>query len=150
LGVAKVNGCWRGLGHVGMKAVAVALRSKPILDDAMVTIDVVSNAVADPNDRYSAHLVFGGAAPRAGEHGADIVSFWSDSFGGDYTALGRGQSRPDGFDVSYEYPADTYINRWTLAGENLTWKIVARDSKGQERPFADYALSRTPCPAAEP
>jgi hypothetical protein len=148
--VSALKGCWRGVGEAVGKRVLVALSAKPILQGAMFTVDVESSAIADPKDRYSAHLIFGGGDRGADGRGDDITGFWADSFGGAYTAAGRGKSRQDGFDVTYPYPDDAFVNRWTLSGDRLTWTIVARDRKGLEKPFASYAMSRAPCAPASP
>ena len=141
--LSALQGCWRGVGEVGKKQVVVALASRAILDGAMVVVDVDSSAAADPKDRYSAHLIFGGADPRP--DGDDIMGFWADSFGGAYTALGRGKSRPDGFEITYLYPGDAFVNRWTLSGEQLKWSIVERAGQQAEKVFASYALKKAPC-----
>jgi hypothetical protein len=143
--VAALKGCWRGVGEVSGKRVVVALDAEPIVQGAMFVLEVESSAVADPKDRYSAHLVLGGGAASAGQPGGDVVGFWADSFGGAYTALGRGQSRPDGFDITYPYPGDDFVNRWTLSGDRLTWSIVARNPRGVEAPFASYVMTRSAC-----
>ena len=148
--VSALKGCWRGVGEVVGKQVVVALNSKLILQDAISTVDVESSAVADTKDRYSAHLIFGSADRRAAERGNDIVGFWSDSFGGAYTALGRGKSRAHGFDITYQYPDDAFVNRWTRSADELMWSIVARDRKGVEKPFAAYALKKVTCTLAPP
>ena len=148
-GVVAINGCWRGEGNAVGK-VFVALDAKPILQGAMFRVDVESSAIADPKDRYSAHLIFGSADQRADRRGDDIVGFWADSFGGAYTALGRGKSHADGFDMTYPYPDATFVNRWRLSVDRLTWTIFARDRGGAERPFADYAMNRVLCTSASP
>jgi hypothetical protein len=148
--VTALGGCWRGVGEAVGKPVVVALSSKLILQDAMFTVDVESSAVADPKDRYSAHLIFGSANRQTDEHGVGIIGFWADSFGGAYTALGRGESRPDGFEITYQYPDDAFVNRWTRSGNRLWWSIVARDSKGAEKAFATYVLNKAPCAPATP
>ena len=145
--VIALKGCWLGVGQAVGKPVTVALRSRAILQDAMVVVDVESSALADPRDRYSAHLLFGSARERADEQGDDIMGFWSDSFGGAFTALGRGSSRSDGFDIVYRYPDSDFINRWTLSGDKLTWLIVERTPKRVDKVFATYRLSRAPCAA---
>jgi hypothetical protein len=58
-----LNGCRNGTGDAVGKHAVIALRSKPILQ-RYVTINVVSSAISDPTDRYSAHLIFGGAELR--------------------------------------------------------------------------------------
>jgi len=148
--VSALKGCWRGGGEAVSKQVVVALRAKPILQDAMFTVDVESSAVADPKDRYSAHLIFGGADRRGDRDGDDITGFWADSFGGAYTALGQGKSRWNGFDVTYQYPDDAFVNRWTLSGDRLTWTIVARHATGSEKAFATYAMNRASCAPPSP
>ncbi len=105
-------------------------------------------AAADTTDRYSAHLIFGGASKRAGTSSDQVVGFWADSFGGGFSALGRGESIPGGFDITYQYADDAFVNRWRLAGGQLSWVIVARDAKGVDGPFASYSLVRTACTPA--
>jgi hypothetical protein len=146
--VIALKGCWRGVGEAVGKQVIVALNAKPTLQDAMFVVDVESSAVADPKDRYSAHLIFGAARLSADQHGDDIMGFWADSFGGAYTALGSGSSRPDGFDITYRYLDDAYLNRWTLSGDRLAWSIVAHHRNGVEKPFAGYTLTRVACAPA--
>jgi hypothetical protein len=112
--------------------------------DAMLALDVESSALADANDRYAAHLIFGGKS--APDGAAETISaFWADSFGGAFTALGEGESQPDGFDIGYAYPDATFVNRWRIDGAQLTWEIVARDGANAEKAFASYTLRRTTC-----
>jgi hypothetical protein len=146
--VGALKGCWHGAGKAVGKQVVVSLSAKPILQNTMFTIDVESSAVTDPKDRYSAHLIFGGAGPQTGDASDDITSFWADSFGGAYTALGQGRSRPDGFDATYPYPDDAYVNRWTLSGGRLTWTIIARNHERAEKTFAAYTLDKVACALA--
>jgi hypothetical protein len=146
--VVAVSGCWGGRGEVMGKPVTVTIDAKPIVQNAMMVLDAESIAIADRNDRYSAHLLFGGAGDRSGSPTGGIVGFWADSFGGAFTATGRGESRPDGFDVTYQYPDDAFVNNWRLTGDRLSWQIVARDAKGIEKPFASYLLRKMACPAS--
>ncbi|WP_307090027.1 hypothetical protein [Sphingomonas faeni] len=43
------------------KAVAIAVNAYPIVQDAMLAVEAASSALADPQDQYAAHLVFGGS-----------------------------------------------------------------------------------------
>lgn len=144
--VAALTGCWEGQGEVRGKPVAIAISAYPIVQDAMIAVEAASVALADPEDRYAAHLVFGGAGKPSGA----IVGYWADSFGGAFAASGRGASRVGGFDVTYQYPDDAFVNRWRLAGDRLTWKIVARTAKGVEKPFAGYVLEKVACRSSAP
>lgn len=145
--VRALEGCWRGAGEVMGKAVEITLAARPVALGTMLTVDADSHATADPKDRYAAHLVLGGkgAAPKDGP-ATGISGFWSDSFGGDFTAVGQGAALPGGFDVAYAYPDATFVNRWRREGDRLTWTIVAK-SGAKEAPFARYALARSACPA---
>lgn len=145
--VRALEGCWRGDGEVMGKAVEITLAVRSVALGTMLTVDADSHATTDPKDRYAAHLVLGGkgAAPKDGAATA-ISSFWSDSFGGDFTAVGQGAALPGGFDVAYAYPDATFVNRWRREGDRLTWTIVAK-SGAKEAPFARYALARSACPA---
>ncbi len=138
--VLALNGCWEGEGSVMGKPVSVSIRSQPITLDAMLALDVESSALADPKDRYAAHLIFGGTGK---SH--PIIGFWADSFGGAFTALGEGESQPDGFDIDYAYPDATFVNRWRIKGAQLTWSIIARDEANAEKPFASYSLRKVAC-----
>lgn len=145
--VAALQGCWRGEGDVMGKAVDIILAAKPVALGTMLTVDADSRAKVDSKDRYAAHLVFGGrgAAPKGSEP-AGVSGFWSDSFGGDFTAVGQGAAQPSGFDIAYAYPDASFVNRWRRDGDKLTWTIMAR-SGTKETPFARYELTRTACPA---
>jgi hypothetical protein len=143
--VVAVSGCWEGRGEVMGKPVTVTIDAKPIVQNAMMAVDAESIAVADRADRYSAHLILGGAGDRSGSSTGGIVGFWADSFGGAFTATGRGESRSDGFDITYQYPDDAFVNNWRLTGDRLSWQIAARDAKGIEKPFASYSLRKMVC-----
>jgi hypothetical protein len=140
--VRPLEGCWRGTGSVMGKPVTTVMEARPVALGAMLVVDADSVATTDAADRYAAHLVFGsGKAP------ADVIGFWSDSFGGNFTATGAGAATSGGFDISYRYPDAEFVNRWRIAGDQLGWTIVARDEKGKEQPFASYTLRRAQCPA---
>ena len=145
--VTALAGCWRGSGEVMGKPVTLTLSAKPIALDAMFLIEAESQAKADPADRYAAHLVIG---VRAGKDGssATLASFWADSFGGDYTATGAGAVREDGFEIAYPYPPASFVNRWTVAGDRLDWRITAREGD-KDQTFAHYEATRVACPSTE-
>lgn len=142
--VRALTGCWQGEGSVMGKAVAVALNAYPIVQDAMLAVEAASSALADPEDQYAAHLVFGGGKP-TGTASGFVVGYWADSFGGAFAVEGRGDVRTGGFDITYQYPDRAYVNRWRMSGDTLTWEIVARDRKAVEKPFARYTLHKTAC-----
>jgi len=146
--VRALEGCWRGVGEVMGKAVEITLAARPVALGTMLTVDADSHAKTDAKDRYAAHLVFGGrgASPKSGEP-TGVSGFWSDSFGGDFTAVGQGAAQPGGFDVAYAYPDASFVNRWRRDGDKLTWTIVAKTG-AKEAPFARYDLARSACPAA--
>jgi hypothetical protein len=138
-------GCWAGTGEVMGKPVTLSLAAKPIALGAMFLIEAESQAKADPADRYAAHLVIGARAPK-GAFPATLSSFWADSFGGDYTATGVGAVREDGFEIAYPYPPSSFLNRWTLKGDQLDWRITAREGD-KEQAFAHYETTRIACPS---
>jgi hypothetical protein len=121
--VRALAGCWEGRGAVMDKPVTLAIAARPIADDALLSLDAYSVAVAK----------------------GTISGFWSDSFGGAYTATGKGEGTADGFDITYAYPDTAFVNRWRIAGDQLTWRIVALNAKGAEQPFASYALRKAAC-----
>ena len=145
--VKALEGCWRGTGDVMGKAVDITLAVRPAGLGTLLTVDADSHAKADPADRYAAHLVLAGRgpAPKVGP-ATGVSGFWADSFGGDFTAVGKGEAVSGGFDITYPYPDAAFVNRWRLDGDKLSWSIVARAS-GKDSPFAAYALTRAACPA---
>jgi hypothetical protein len=143
--VLALSGCWEGRGDVMSKPVAIAVNAYPIVQDAMLALEAVSSAIADPQDQYAAHLVFGGAGKQSGTKADQIVGYWADSFGGAFATSGRGAGSMDGFEITYQYPNDAYVNRWRFSGDDLTWQIAARDGKGLEKPFASYELRKVAC-----
>lgn len=143
--ITALSGCWEGSGDVMGKPVAIAINAYPIVQNAMLAVEAVSSAIADPEDLHSAHLLFGGAGKHPGTKADDITGYWADSFGGALAAPGRGMSATDGFDITYQYSDAAFVNRWRITGDRLTWKIVARDGKGIEKPFANYILDRSAC-----
>jgi len=142
--VRALDGCWRGAGEVMGKPVTITLSARAIVEGAMVLVETQSQATADPSDRYAAHLLFGGRT-KTEQDPATISGFWADSFGGDYTAIGLGSPRPDGFEIAYVYADARFINRWTVQGDRLDWRIVAKTGAGPEKDFAHYALTRAAC-----
>jgi hypothetical protein len=87
--VRALEGCWYGSGHVMGKPVTIVLSAKPIVQGALFVIDAASVAKDDASDRYSAHLILGGANQPSGARAEPISGFWADSFGGTFTATGQ-------------------------------------------------------------
>lgn len=144
--VAALSGCWEGVGSVMGKAVSIALAAKPITEGALFLVEVENVAVGDPDDRYAAHLIFGGKTrPAEGGEAATVTGFYADSFGGDGVAAGSGSVRPDGFEIAYAYPKASFVNRWTIMPNALSWTITATDPAGSEQAFAGYEMTRTEC-----
>lgn len=144
--VRELAGCWKGSGSVMGKPVSISLIAKPITEGALFLVEVDSQAMADPVDRYAAHLIFGGRTARADStDAANISGFFGDSFGGDFTAVGAGSAHPGGFEVAYAYPDASFVNHWEVAPTTLAWTITAKDAAGAEQPFASYEMARTEC-----
>lgn len=143
--VRALEGCWRGAGDVMGKAVEITLAARPAALGTVLTVDADSVAKTDAKDRYAAHLVLAGrGAPPEDGAATGVSGFWSDSFGGDFTATGKGEVAPGGFDIAYAYPDAVFVNRWRRDGDRLTWTIVAR-SGDKENAFARYELKREAC-----
>lgn len=143
--VSALIGCWEGDGEVSGKRVAVAVNAYPILDEVMLAAEVVSSAIADPQDQYAAHLVFGGSGPQADGKADEVVGYWADTFGGAFATAGRGTSHADGFEMTYQYPDAAFVNRWVRSGDSLMWQITARGENGLDKIFASYALRKAAC-----
>lgn len=142
--VTALAGCWEGAGSVLEKPVSITLAAKSITARALFLIEVENVALADPSDRYAAHLIFGGKTPVGGSE-ETIMGVYADTFGGDGMAVGLGSVRINGFEVAYAYPNASFINRWTVEPSALSWSITATDEAGSEKPFASYELTRAEC-----
>ena len=126
------------------KPVSITLEARTIVGGALFVVETKSHALADPADRYAAHLIFGGrAAPEGARNG--ISAFFADSFGGDFTAVGTGSVGANSFEVAYAYPDAIFVNRWALSPASASWIIVMKDEAGAETAFASYDLSRARC-----
>jgi hypothetical protein len=97
--VNALGGCWEGQGTVMGKAVAIAVNAYPIVQDAMLAVEAASSALADPQDQYAAHLVFGGTGRPSKTGAGPIVGYWADSF-----VRGSGARRKQGRRVRYYLP----------------------------------------------
>ncbi|WP_220093256.1 hypothetical protein [Swingsia samuiensis] len=139
--ITSLTGCWHGEGEVMGKPVTITIVAKSIVQNAMFSIDVDSVAKEDPSDRYSAHLIFGGDKPLSEKSDKPIIGFWSDSFGGSFSSLGKGISNFNGFEITY----GSFINKWKKSGEKLNWNITSKDKKGKLYSFASYSLTKTIC-----
>lgn len=146
--VSNLKGCWEGRGEVMGKPVTIGASANLIVQDAILALDVQSQGVADPKDVYSAHLIFGGTNKQSGAASGQVVGYWSDSFGGAFATSGQGETRPDGFDMTYQYTDDAFVNHWRFLSNGIVWRIIARDGKGIEKPFASYSLHKASCRAA--
>lgn len=149
--IAALAGCWQGSGVIAGKPVDIRLAARPIVLEAMLAIDVDSRAADNPTDHYAAHILLGGNAADP----ARVESYFADSFGPAFAAVGQGVTRTNGFDVTYYYAADNMLNRWRRVGDQLAWSIVSqpraasvadrRTATAAERPFADTSMSRVAC-----
>ena len=143
-GLLLLSGCWRGAGEVEGKPVTMVMSARPAALEALLVVEADSVAVDDAGDRHAVHLVFAGD----GKPGQGVTGFWADSFGGGYTAAGRGKAGVDGFDITYAYPDAAFINEWRVGANRLEWRIFARGSQGSVSVFARYALTKAPCPVS--
>ena len=139
------DGCWEGSGHVMGKPVSTRLEISPVSLGAWKVFEASSVALGDASDRYEAHILVGGAA--SVENG--LISYFADSFGGDYASAGKGRITTGGFEAEYGYASATFVNRWQVEGAKVVWTIHARNPTGEESEFATYALDRVACAAGE-
>lgn len=146
---AALAGCWSGIGVLSGKPVTARLTVTPIIPDTVLAADLSTTADADPLDRYQAHILLGGDTTRPNR----ILATWADSFGMAFTTNGEGTPSGGGFNVTFFYPADNVLSRWRRFEDQLALSLVrlpreTRPAAPEEKPFADYALSRIACPGA--
>jgi hypothetical protein len=147
--VAALAGCWSGIGVLSDKPVTAHLTVATLIPDTVVAADLVTSSEANPLDHYQAHVVLGGDSTQPGR----ILGTWADSFGMALAANGEGTPRGGGFDVTWFYANDNVLSRWRRFEDQLALSLVRfprenRAAAAEEKPFADYALSRIACPGA--
>lgn len=93
-------------------------------------------------DRYDAAILIAPGKDRK------LLSFWMDTFGGEYSANGTGLVDPAGtLTISYPYPDATFINRLTRTGGGWSWEIDQLKPGAAPKRFASYNLIRAACPS---
>lgn len=135
--VGGLAGCWKAPGEVRGKGAMSIARGEWHLGRRYFMLHLKSIA---PKLPYEAALVYG-----AGQKPGEIGSFWMDTFGGAYGALGAGVVTSDGFSVTYNYPDAAYTNRLVRKGRGWVWTIVEKPDGKPERLFAEYRLSPASC-----
>lgn len=135
--VGGLFGCWKVPGEVRGKDATSIARGEWHLGRRYFMLHVKSVA---PKLSYEAALTYGG-----GQKPGEIGSFWMDTYGGAYGALGAGAVTSDGFDVIYTYPDSVYTNRFRRVGRGWTWTIVEKPADKPERIFAEYHFSPASC-----
>ena len=85
-------------------------------------------------------LVTIGFDAKAGEY----LAYWTDSWGAEYAAVGRGKRVGDAVEFRFDYPDGPFFNtfrwesatgRWSFVGENV-------DAQGHRKRFATDTLTR--------
>lgn len=135
--VGGLAGCWKAPGEVRGKDATSVARGEWHLGRRYFMLHLKSVA---PKLSYEAAIVYG-----AGQKPQEIGSFWMDTFGGAYGALGSGAAAGDGFSVVYTYPDSVYTNRLARAGRGWIWTIMEKPEGKPERLFAEYRLSPASC-----
>jgi hypothetical protein len=77
----------------------------------------------------------------------EYVAHWTDTFGGKFSAVGRGKREGDAIAFRFEYPDGPFFNtfEWDAARQGWTFRLETQDAKGERRLFAlDTATRAVP------
>lgn len=82
----------------------------------------------------------------------EYVAHWTDTFGGRFSAVGRGRRTGDSIELRFEYPDGPFYNTFTWQPERKGWvmRLESQDATGARKPFALDTLTRAAatCPDA--
>lgn len=82
----------------------------------------------------------------------EYVAHWTDTFGGKFSAVGRGKRASDSIEFRFDYPDGPFYNTFTWQPERKGWvmRMESQDATGARKPFALDSLTRaaTACPDA--
>ncbi|HEY3812694.1 MAG TPA: hypothetical protein VGL66_05675 [Caulobacteraceae bacterium] len=130
-------GCYAGPGQVRGVATDNTVVIRPYLDGKYLTVAIASR---DKNHPYHAVVIIAWAG------GRKLTSFWTDSFGGEYSAPGSGAVDTDGsLEITYPYPDADFVNRFSRKDGGLSWTIAEKKHGAPETNFASYRLSPAYC-----
>ncbi|MBK8322329.1 MAG: phospholipase D family protein [Betaproteobacteria bacterium] len=82
----------------------------------------------------------------------EYVAHWTDTFGGRFSAVGRGKRAGDSIEFRFDYPDGPFYNTFTWQPERKGWvlRMEGQDASGARKPFALDTLTRVAadCPDA--
>lgn len=142
--LADFDGCWAGTGDVIGLEVTAKLKVSPILSGTHRLFEVESRSKTNPNDRYSAHIVEAETADVPGV----LISYYADSFGGDFAASGKGTIEADGLSIEYARPSYPEVNQWKIDGSVLRWTNTVVRALDDQLVAHTYEMSRVGCAGA--
>lgn len=142
--VRAMTGCWAGVGEVMGKPVRTQVKAHPVARNLQFVIETDSVAVDDPQDFYAAHIIIGATAARP-DKPEGLVSYFADSFGGDFVSTGSGRASEEEVVLAYPYGANQFVNHWRASDTRLSWTITIKTAGQADQPFAHYELEAVPC-----
>lgn len=130
-------GCWKAPGQVRGKDSMSVARGEWRMGGRYFILHLRSLA---QKDSYEAAIIYGGGkTPEA------IVSYWLDTYGGEWSIVGSGSAGKDGFSVDYHYPDSVYPNHFAPNGAGWRWTIMERRAGKPETLFGQYDLTPASC-----
>lgn len=93
---------------------------------------------ADSPPAYEAQVLIGYRADRS-----EYVALWADTWGGQYSAMGRGTRHGNAIEFRFEYDDGPFFNTfaWDAATGRWIFRGESQDSAGQRRPFMTDTLT---------
>lgn len=136
--LTNLEGRWNLVREIRGEVVRNSLEARWVLNHQFLQLHMLDAATPPA---YEA-LVTIGRDPKSGEY----LAYWTDSWGAEYAAVGRGRRVGDAVEFRFEYPDGPFFNtfrwepaakRWTFVGENV-------DAQGRRERFVTDTLTRVP------
>ena len=132
----KLEGRWDLVREVRGEVVRNTLEASWVLNHQFLQVHMLDTAKPPA---YEA-LVLIGFDARTQEY----VAHWTDSWGGEFAAVGRGRRQGDAVEFRFEYPDGPFFNTFRWDATNGSWTFVGGnvDRDGRRVPFLKDRLTR--------
>jgi hypothetical protein len=132
--ISKLEGRWKLTRAIRGTEVKNTLEARWVLNHQFLQIHMIDAATPPA---YEA-IVMIGIIHATGEY----VAHWCDTFGGKFSALGKGTRRGDSIEFKFEYSDGPFFNTFTWHPERQQWTMRGenQDSSGARKLFATDTL----------
>ncbi len=134
--IEQLNGDWKLTRKIRGKEVMNKLHAEWVLNHQFLQLHMVD--VAEP-PTYEALVLIGYS-----HADKQYVAHWCDTFGGKFSAVGRGKRTNDQIEFEFSYPDGPFFNTfiWDPKAQEWTFRMENQGPDGRRRLFAEDHLRR--------